>query len=227
MVTGFHLEKTEFLDIGPFLFCAAVCCLAYRLVSVFMWDMSLFTKIWKTWKGDKFLLMLDAFDIPGIDEKGMSCTLPSIFQSFSMSLGCWRPITLAQYGHEHVSEDNHCFGQPCSKFCVTITWITAHIYRITCFFYIAVWPVYFRSFIIVSFLYCCNSRSLKKVWHPWFGYHRGPVCPWWQSNSYWLLRSHESDLIFRAPRDMMHGHDVNTNTYVHTWRAWNARITMT
>ena len=43
MVTGSHLEKTEFLDIGPFLFCAAICCVAYLLVSVFIWDiMSLF-----------------------------------------------------------------------------------------------------------------------------------------------------------------------------------------
>jgi len=36
MVTGFHLEKTEFSDIGPFLFCAAICCAAYLLVYVFM-----------------------------------------------------------------------------------------------------------------------------------------------------------------------------------------------
>jgi len=119
MVTGFHLEKTEFLDIGPFLFCATICCAACLLVSVFIWDiMALFTKIWKTWKGDKFSLMLDAFDIAGIDEKGMSCTLPSVFQSFSVSLGCWLPVTLdprtvrPRVRPRTRLGDNRYFGQP-------------------------------------------------------------------------------------------------------------------
>jgi len=127
-----------------------------------------YMSIWKTWKGDKFLLMLDAFDIPGIDEKGMSCTLPSILQSSSVDFvaDCQLLSILAQYdleyGHEHDSGISATLVSPRLKFCVTVTWITAHIYRNTCFlFYIAVWPVYFKSTIVVRALV---SPTLRNRW---------------------------------------------------------------